>query len=1044
MNSLDELINDRSEKVRLMQKDGDNSHKLLAQLYGNSTHFITELLQNAEDEGARKVIFELTENELIFSHDAKKLFDFNDIRAISNFGDNQEKKDKSNAIGRFGIGFKSVYSITDNPRIVSAEFDITIHHFNIPERTNKDSVSFYEGTKITLPFKSENKEEIKKILSRELKDLNLNYLLFLSNISSIKWKTQDSEGEYVKVQEKKDKRFITLKSLTKELQYLLFERTVSIDNKELSVKIAFQLDGKNKQIIIPCEESPLFVFFPTKIETNLKFLIHAPFYTTPARENIQDSNSINNIKEDHRNEKLKTELSRLLVSSFTDFIKLHMINVDFLNILPIDKSNINRSIIYKELYEAVKEELKSNKKLLPNSNGILSAACDLMLLGSSDLASLLKINQSKKIFGRSFWLNKGITKDKTKTLRDYLFQEIGIPEYDLTQFISKLDEKFIKDQDDKWLIQFYKTIHKAPALWKTSGYQYNNNIRNKPIIRVENGKNIYQVLPFKTDGKPNAFLPTKDNTEYATVKKSIANNKEARKFLEDLGLTTPDIFAEINEFIIPKLKKCEEYPSYYNDIKKIIDAYYLSGNERRSRLIRDLQPIPFLIGHNTKTNSTKFLKYNNIYLITENLIAYFNETSVGYFVEEKKYVEYVPENRFKSFLSDLGVKTVLWRREAYSTLSPQEKADIRNNSRMTYENHCKDYYLDGLEEVLKKEITISESLALWKILTKQISDDPYQANIFFQGEYSYRYYSDHKKYFDSYFLKQLKQNKWLIINEEHFKPSEVSYSILPEIYKSNGSDLKQLADILGFKPDEIKIIEDKTGGKFLSKDELPEYEEYKKWKQEKDSKIDKANEKEDNKFTPLFKPEEVILNSRELSYSEINVNFNNSQGNIKHNILINTTNLKEEIEASNQQTTSKGNVETDSKFLNDIGKWGEAYVLYALRKEFSEDSEIEILNLNDNQQKGIGCDFLIRKNGDNIRIVEVKTTVEEFGQALIISGTQWEVARNLYNSEDGDKYWIYCVFNAGKENSEIIKIENPIQKWKNGQLFAHPINFIIK
>jgi hypothetical protein len=42
MNNLDELIKDRQEKVRLMKKDGDNSHKLLADLYGNPTHFITE------------------------------------------------------------------------------------------------------------------------------------------------------------------------------------------------------------------------------------------------------------------------------------------------------------------------------------------------------------------------------------------------------------------------------------------------------------------------------------------------------------------------------------------------------------------------------------------------------------------------------------------------------------------------------------------------------------------------------------------------------------------------------------------------------------------------------------------------------------------------------------------------------------------------------------------------------------------------------------------------------------------------------------------
>jgi len=36
------------------------------------------------------------------------------------------------------------------------------------------------------------------------------------------------------------------------------------------------------------------------------------------------------------------------------------------------------------------------------------------------------------------------------------------------------------------------------------------------------------------------------------------------------------------------------------------------------------------------------------------------------------------------------------------------------------------------------------------------------------------------------------------------------------------------------------------------------------------------------------------------------------------------------------------------------------------------------------------------------------------------------------------------VFSAGKEDAEIVKIKNPIKKWKDGKLLAHPVNFIIK
>ncbi len=130
--------------------------------------------------------------------------------------------------------------------------------------------------------------------------------------------------------------------------------------------------------------------------------------------------------------------------------------------------------------------------------------------------------------------------------------------------------------------------------------------------------------------------------------------------------------------------------------------------------------------------------------------------------------------------------------------------------------------------------------------------------------------------------------------------------------------------------------------------------------------------------------------------------------------------------------------------LNGIGDWGESYVGIDLANEFANDTTIEIIDLNKSGQKGVGCDFIIKQNGEIIRIIEVKTTVEKFGQILSISGTQWEVARNFFNQSNGEKYWLYCVFNAGQENGEIVKIQNPIQKWKDGKLLAHPINFIIK
>ena len=84
---------------------------LLADRYTVRTHFIFELLQNAEDalarrtrwEGSRSVRFHLTERALRVSHFGRP-FDDPDVRGIC--GIDESTKDLT-AIGRFGIGFSN-------------------------------------------------------------------------------------------------------------------------------------------------------------------------------------------------------------------------------------------------------------------------------------------------------------------------------------------------------------------------------------------------------------------------------------------------------------------------------------------------------------------------------------------------------------------------------------------------------------------------------------------------------------------------------------------------------------------------------------------------------------------------------------------------------------------------------------------------------------------------------------------------------------------------------------------------------------------------
>jgi hypothetical protein len=103
--------------------------------YADPTHFIFELLQNAEDAGATRASFRLETDSISFEHDGRQ-FNRDDIEGVTGIG-NTTKIDQANKIGCFGIGFKSVYVVTDTPaihcRIEDQPRAFTIRDLVVPE-----------------------------------------------------------------------------------------------------------------------------------------------------------------------------------------------------------------------------------------------------------------------------------------------------------------------------------------------------------------------------------------------------------------------------------------------------------------------------------------------------------------------------------------------------------------------------------------------------------------------------------------------------------------------------------------------------------------------------------------------------------------------------------------------------------------------------------------------------------------------------------------------------------------------------------------------
>ena len=61
--NMEELIRNRKELVNTLKKNNSNLENILSGIYTKPDHFIFEILQNAEDAKAKKVIFHLDKDK---------------------------------------------------------------------------------------------------------------------------------------------------------------------------------------------------------------------------------------------------------------------------------------------------------------------------------------------------------------------------------------------------------------------------------------------------------------------------------------------------------------------------------------------------------------------------------------------------------------------------------------------------------------------------------------------------------------------------------------------------------------------------------------------------------------------------------------------------------------------------------------------------------------------------------------------------------------------------------------------------------------------
>jgi hypothetical protein len=783
--------------------EGTRHLSFLGRLYMDRTHFIFELLQNAEDAGAAKILFELFEDRLEVKHDGRP-FDERDVRGVCGVGEGTKAEDLTQ-IGKFGIGFKSVYAYTSAPEVHSGVEHFRIEHYVRPYKAATKVPGDAWTTLFVFAFDAAGLEPQTAMyeIAERLRNLSARTLLFLRNIKEIEYKLPDETGgvylrEAVSHGQARQVTVIGQNNGQDEDEnWLVFERPLSVPDgaDTVWVEIGFKLEANSKdrnESIVRIKESPLVVYFPTEKSTRFGFLIQGPYRTTPSRDNIP--------KDDDWNTKLVEETALLLVDALQSLKKMGLLTVALLNALPIRMDDFPEDGMFYPIVEAVRDALL-DQELLPTDDGTFVSARNAKLARGAELRKLLTHDQLRELFQSDDdikWLSGEITQDRTPDLRSYLMSELDVEEITPEGFARRISSTFLASQTDDWFIAFYKYLSGQEALWRSPRWAGDAGglLRRKPILRLQDNK---QEVPFRSDGMANAYLPPPEETDFPVVKREIVDNEQASEFLRRLGLSEPDVFDDIVERVLPKYSRQDVSSitprEHAMDIQKILRAMASDSEAGKKKVLRAAKNAPFLRAVDRR-GKVAFHKPGDIYVKDEDLQLYFSKATDVWFLDETS-VDLPPD---AEAWANLGV-ALRPRRVPFSGGLPSNEREYstRQESIENYDLDGLDEFLEHLDETLDIERRRKLSLVLWNYLREHLDSNPR----FFKGRYKWFYYSSHTKYFDSRMLVRLRESAWITTRDGNLeKPSDITVSQLGEEFIGAG----ELIEILGIQQDSDQDI----------------------------------------------------------------------------------------------------------------------------------------------------------------------------------------------------------------------------------------------
>ena len=400
---------------------------------------------------------------------------------------------------------------------------------------------------------------------KKLDELNGEILLFLTHIRSLYWVNKET-GRYAKItlkQDKEDEKLITCRiegtdygEKEEITRYLKFKKVFDhpdMDNAEVSV--AYKLNSRADNIN-EVENSSVWVYFPTRDDTDLPFLIHGSFETAVSREKLMTPSSFNN--------DLFNELADLISESMVELAKRKLITQVFIRrslLAAFEDEEENETI--PGLKDKITDVIRY-KGLLPDRTGTYRRPDEMQIPVPFRMADFAERSLIKRVLqDKVFVAFNNEREAKFSEYYNWLVDDLNMKVYglcDLALDLQSFAGLKIQSPSEEYesLLDFYdflsdnrESIYETGLSYSRSG-PYESRIRRdlkdgwkllrrEPIIL----NRLNQLVPAEDDDKPCVYLGA--SSEYKSVMQSALVNKNIAERFKDV-LTDGFRIQEFNNF----------------------------------------------------------------------------------------------------------------------------------------------------------------------------------------------------------------------------------------------------------------------------------------------------------------------------------------------------------------------------------------------------------------------------------------------------------------------------------------------------------------